>query len=315
MTFLRTLALQDGIGADGGGAEPESPVAVLENLEIVKQAEGLVSKVTSGQFDQITTVEVWGVLHPIVFTIVLLVAVLVVASWAKNLTIRAASKARVEATLAKFFGNLVRWTLLVVGFIAILGVLGIPTASFAAVVAALGFAIGLALSGALGNGAAGILLLIFRPFKVGDFINTNGIAGTVNEIELFTTAFDTPDNRRIVVPNGKIFGETIENVSHHKIRRVQVDVGTAYSADIDKTRKILEQAASTIEGGLSDPSPVVYLSELGSSSVQWAVRVWCNSGDFWAVKERLTRQVKVSLDQAGIPIPFPQMDVHVNKMP
>lgn len=309
--LLRTLAMQNG---EGGEAEAQTPEAVLENLEIVKQAEGLLAKITSGQFDQITTSEVWGVMQPIVVAVALLLGVLLVAGWAKKLTIRAASKARVEATLAKFFGNLVRWILLVVGFIAILGVLGIPTTSFAAVVAALGFAIGLALSGALGNGAAGVLLLIFRPFKVGDFVTTNGIAGTVNEIELFTTAFDTPDNRRIVVPNSKIFGETIENVSHHKTRRVQVDVGTAYGADIDRTREVLEQAARTVEGGLTDPAPVVYLSELGSSSVQWAVRVWCNSGDFWAVKERLTRQVKVSLDQSGIPIPFPQMDVYVNKI-
>jgi len=172
----------------------------------------------------------------------------------------------------------------------------------------------MALSGTLGHFASGVMLLIFRPFKVGDVINAAGVIGKVYEIELFTTALDTPDNRRIIVPNGSIYGATIENISHHPTRRVDVAVGVDYSADIDKTREVLDAAARSVEGILSDPPHAIVLGDLGDSAVNWTVRVWCNSADYWGIKEQLTRAVKQHLDQAGIGIPFPQMDVHLDKV-
>ncbi|MCA9300264.1 MAG: mechanosensitive ion channel [Phycisphaerales bacterium] len=247
---------------------------------------------------------------PILKALVLIVVVLLISGWAKKIVTGMTTKARVDVTLAKFFGNMAKWAIMVLGVLTILNTFGVDITSFAAVVAALGFAVGMALSGTLGNFAAGVMLLIFRPFKVGDVISVAGTTGKVEEIELFTTTFDTPDRRRIIVPNGSIFGSTIENISHHPTRRVDVAVGTEYAADLDKTREVLMAAARGVEGRLENEDPIVFLSELGGSSIDWSVRVFSNAADYWAVRERLTRDVKVALDNAGIGIPFPQMDVH-----
>lgn len=291
----------------------DTPEATPETTPppIKDAAARLWEKISSGNFNEITLPEIWTIAQPIVVAIVLIIVVLLIAGWARKLTIKATSKARVEITLAKFFGNLVKWAIMIMGAVTILQTFGVEATSFAAVVAALGFAVGMALSGTLGNVAAGVMLLIFRPYRVGDVINVNGVTAKVEEIELFTTTFDTPDNRRIIMPNGEIFGATIENVSHHVTRRVDVSVGTAYEADIDQTRAALMAAAGSVEGRLPDQEPVIYLSELGGSSIDWSVRVWVNAADYWAVKERLTRDVKYALDKAEIGIPYPQRDIHV----
>jgi small conductance mechanosensitive channel len=178
--------------------------------------------------------------------------------------------------------------------------------------AAAGFAVGLALQGTLANFSAGVMLLIFRPFKAGDVIDVAGVKGKVQEISLFTTELDTPDNRRLIVPNGSIFGSTIENVTFHPIRRVDVAVGTDYPADLNATRKVLEDAAASVQPQADGKEPQVYLSELGDSSIAWSVRVWTSTEDYWGVKEELTQKVKDALDEAGIGIPYPQMDVHMD---
>jgi small conductance mechanosensitive channel len=196
--------------------------------------------------------------------------------------------------------------------VAILGTLGIETTSLAAALAAAGFAIGMALSGTLGNVASGIMLLLFRPFRVGDAVVVNGVTAKVYQINLFNTELDTFDNRRIIMPNNAVFGNTIENISYHPTRRVDVTVGTTYSSDIDQARAVLTRVARSVEGGLADPEPAIVLSGMGASSIDWAVRVWVNAPDFWAVKDRLTRDIKVALDEAKIGIPFPQMDVHID---
>lgn len=248
---------------------------------------------------------------PLIKAIVLLILTLIVAGMVRNMVVKLSTKAKVEVTLSKFFGNMAKWGVMVLGVITIMGIIGIETTSFAAVIAAVGFAIGMAMSGTIGNVAAGVMLLVFRPFKVGDVVNAAGITAKVEEIGLFTTTFDTPDNRRIIVPNGKIFGDTIENISHHSTRRADVAVGIDYGADIDTARQVLEKMLAETEGVLQDPAPVVYLSELGGSSVDFALRAWCAAPDFWAVKERVTRNAKYALDNAGIGIPFPQRDIHV----
>jgi small conductance mechanosensitive channel len=152
---------------------------------------------------------------------------------------------------------------------------------------------------------------MFRPFQVGDVVKLDGITGKVNEIELFTTTIDTFDNRRLIIPNGSVFGNTIENITFHPHRRADVAVGVTYSADIDRTREVLTQAAQNVPGALNDPEPSIILVDLGDSCVNWSVRVWAKSDEFTTVKQAATRAVKLALDKANIEIPFPQMDVHV----
>ena len=161
-----------------------------------------------------------------------------------------------------------------------------------------------------------VLLLVFRPFKVGDVINAAGVTAKVTEIDLFTTVLDTPDNRRIIVPNSQIGAGTIENVTHHSERRVDVSVGTDYTADLQKTREALTKAAEALDEYMlkgDDRGFAIVLTDLGDSAIGWVVRFWAKAEDYWTVKESLTAEVKNKLDEAGIGIPFPQMDVHLHK--
>ena len=249
---------------------------------------------------------------PIVGVLVLLLIAYVIASWIRKLLVRALQRAKVETTLARFLGSLVKWAILVMALIACLGVFGVETTSFAAVIGAAALAVGLALQGSLSNLSAGVMLLIFRPFKVGDMVSTAGQFGKIQEIGLFTTKMDTPDNRRIIVPNSAVFGATIENITYHPTRRVDVSVGVEYPADIDRTRQVLLEAAKALPDTLEEPPPQVILLSLGDSSVDWQVRVWTQTPKYWAVRDAATRAVKAALDQSGIGIPFPQMDVHVD---
>ncbi|MCC5824332.1 MAG: mechanosensitive ion channel family protein [Phycisphaerales bacterium] len=274
-----------------------------------------VSRAVEGDLSAGTWVLFWqSVGQPVLLAVVLIVAVVLAGSWLRRATERSLVRARVEQTLARFLANVVKVLVLVAGGITILGTLGLETTSFAAALAAAGFAIGMALSGTLGNVAAGVMLLLFRPFKVGDAVTVNGITAKVFQINLFNSEFDTFDNRRVIMPNSAVFGNTIENISHHATRRVDVGVGTTYASDIDKAREVLMEAARSTENILTDPAPAVVLTGMGDSSIDWSVRVWVNAADFWPVKDRLTRNVKVALDKAEIGIPFPQMDVHIDGM-
>jgi len=254
---------------------------------------------------------------PLISAIVILIIAFIAGKMLAGTVQRASEKAKIDVTLSRFFGKLVYYAVLVVGVMFALGKFGIEVTSFAAILAAAGFAVGMALSGTLGNFAAGTMLLIFRPFKVGDVVNAAGITAKVNAIELFTTTLDTPDNRRIIVPNGSIYGGTIENITYHSERRCDVNVGIAYAADIDKTREVLTKAAESLDELMvkgEGRGYQIFLVDLGSSSVNWMVRFWTKTTDFWVTKEKLTRAVKMHLDEAGISIPFPQLDVHLNKL-
>ncbi len=251
---------------------------------------------------------------PLLFGIIILIAAYMLAGIANRTVRKSMIKAKVDETLSRFFGKIARYAVLILGVIIALGQIGIEVAAFAAILASVGFAVGMALSGTLGHFASGVMLLIFRPFKVGDVVNAGGVTGKIFEIELFTTAVDTPDNRRIIVPNGEIYGSTIENVTYHDTRRVDVAVGVEYSASIDKTREVLNAAAQSVEGILADPAHAVVLGDLGDSAVNWTVRVWVKTPAYWATKEATTRAVKQHLDDAGIGIPFPQMDIHMDKV-
>jgi small conductance mechanosensitive channel len=223
----------------------------------------------------------------------------------------------VDETLGKFIGRVVFYAILLGVAGAVLSKLGAPLGGLAAMLAAAGFAIGLAFQGTLSNFASGVLMLVFRPFKVGDMISAGGVLGKVNEIDLFTTTLDTPDNRRIIVPNSAISGGTIENITFHPHRRIEVVVGVEYRADIDQTRAALQLAVAaladqTIQG--EGRGSAVLLSSLGNSAVEWKVRLWVAGKDYWPMLEALTSQVKRQLDAANITIPFPQLDVHFNRV-
>ena len=220
---------------------------------------------------------------------------------------------RVDETVGRFVSKLIFYSVMAFVLLGILGSFGISVASFAAVVAAAGFAVGLAFQGTLSNFAAGILLLVFRPFKIGDLITAAGITGIVDEIDLFTTTFNTLDNRRIIVPNSNISGSVIENITHHPQRRVDVSVGVEYAAEINKTREVLTKAAESLEQFKVANGFEVFLSELGDSSVNWQVRYWAKTENYWDVWQQLTESIKVELDRAGLGIPFPQMDVHFDR--
>lgn len=269
-------------------------------------------KIASGDLTEATSLLVMKVVLPGVAALAMLIVAYFVAKllsrWISN-----SVRKRVDETLGKFAGRLVFYTIMVMSLIAVLQTIGVGVTSFAAVVAAVGFAVGLAFQGTLSNFSSGILLLVFRPFEVGDVVNTAGITGKVNAIDLFTTTFDTPDNRRLIVPNSSITGATIENITFHDVRRVEVAIGVVYTASLDTTREILTDCAEsftdvTIQG--EGRGYQVILSNLGASSVDWVVRLWVAKENFFAVKEALTEEIKIQLDEQGIGIPFPQMELH-----
>lgn len=235
----------------------------------------------------------------------------IIAGWVSRLVYRSLRLAKIDETLARFATKFTWWAMLVLALVGCLEWFGVQTTSYAAAIGAVGFSIGLAFQGALGNFAAGIMLLVFRPYKVGDVIVVGGQTGKVDEIDLFSTTLDTPDNRRIMIPNASIFGNTIENTSYHRTRRVEVTVGASYAADIDQTYEVLMRAVCAVPGVLSEPAPEVALLELANSSVNWSVRAWATAAEFGLIKQRTIRAVKLALDKAGIEMPFPQMDVNL----
>jgi len=295
------------------GAEEATPEDSVNNA--LANAGDTFTRAVSGDTEAINALLLQYAL-PLIWAIVILVVTLVVAKIIAGMVRRGAEKSKIDATLSAFFGKLVFYLIVIVGVMFALSKFGIEVTSFAAILAAAGFAVGMAMAGTLSNFAAGTMLLVFRPFKVGDVVNIAGVTAKVNEIELFTTTLDTFDNRRIIVPNSSVYGDTIENISFHNERRVDVNVGTEYTADLDQVREVLGKAAESLNEKMIQGEGrgyQVYLLELGDSSINWVVRFWTTGADFWAVREQLTRAVKVHLDEAGIGIPFPQMDVHLDK--
>jgi small conductance mechanosensitive channel len=222
-------------------------------------------------------------------------------------------KNAVDPAIRHFTGSLVYYALLIFVCIAALGQLGIQTASFVAIVGAAGLAIGLALQGSLSNFAAGVLLLIFRPFKVGDFIEAAGTSGVIQNIQIFTTELHTGDNKKVIVPNGRIISGNIINYSANDTRRVDLVFGIGYQDDIDAARAIIESLLAADERVLDEPKPLVAVVALADSSVNFVCRPWVKSSDYWPVHYSLTEAVKKAFDANGISIPFPQQDVHLHQ--
>ena len=220
---------------------------------------------------------------------------------------------QVDKTLVTFVSNLVNMILMVVVVIAAVGALGVQTTSFIAILGAAGLAVGLALQGSLSNFAAGVLIVLFRPYKVGDWIEGGGVSGSVEEVQILTTVLKTGDNKRVIIPNSQIMGTTITNYSANDTRRVDMVVGVSYEDDLDKVRKTIEELVAADDRILDEPAPTVAVSELADSSVNFVVRPWVNSADYWGVYFDLTEAIKKRFDQEDITFPFPQQDVHLYK--
>lgn len=220
-----------------------------------------------------------------------------------------------DETLVNFVCSILRWLGLLFVAIAALSQLGVDTTSLVALLGAAGLAIGLSLQSSLGNFAAGVMLIIFKPFKKGDFIDAGGAMGVVESISIFTTIMTTPDNKEIIVPNGAIIGGNITNFSARPTRRVDMVFGIAYGDDLRKAKTILEDIVKADPRVLAEPAAVVTVGELADSSVNFLVRPWVKAGDYWNVLWDTTQAVKLRFDEAGISIPFPQMEVHMPRNP
>ncbi len=224
---------------------------------------------------------------------------------------RGLGKTKMDVTLIGFLGNILTGIGFVFVIIAALSQLGVNTTSFAAAIAAAGLAIGLALQGSLSNFAAGFLIILFGFFKKGDYVEAGGTAGTVEDISIFTTTLKTPDNRSVIIPNGNITTDVIINYTANATRRIDLVIGVSYNADLPKAQKLLMKILNDQTGVLNDPAPVVEVMELGASSVDFVVRPWVKTDEFWPIRWELTKKIKMELDKAGIGIPFPQRDVHL----
>ncbi|MHC4264477.1 MAG: mechanosensitive ion channel family protein [Planctomycetota bacterium] len=228
-----------------------------------------------------------------------------------KLIAKAMTKAKVEITLVSFVQNLSYVALLVFVVIAVLHKLGIQTASFIAVLGAAGLAVGLALQGSLANFASGVLMLIFKPFKVGDFIEAGGSKGIVKEIQIFNTILNTPDNIRVIIPNAQVTGGNIKNYTVNGTRRVDLVIGVSYEDDLKKANQVITDVLTADERVLDNPPFTVAVSELADSSVNFVVRPWVKAVDYWDVYFDITEKIKLSLDKSGVSIPFPQRDLHI----
>lgn len=217
----------------------------------------------------------------------------------------------IEKTLETFVCNLIRWALMVVVIIAAIAQIGIQTTSFIAIFGAAGLAIGLALQGSLSNFAAGVLIVLFRPYRVGDWIEAAGISGSVEQVQILTTVLTTGDNKQVIVPNSQIMDSIITNYSAKDTRRIDLVIGVGYDDDIDKVRKTLEDIIASDERILSDPAPKIAVSELADSSVNFVVRPWTKTPDYWSVRFELMETIKKRFDQEDITFPYPQQDVHI----
>lgn len=248
---------------------------------------------------------------PLVWALIILVVGRIAARTISNIVASMMSKSKVDETLIKFAKSIIYVALMVFVILAALGKLGIETTSFAAVIAAAGLAIGLSLQGTLGNFASGVMLILFRPFKVGDFVEAGGVSGIVEEIQIFSTKMRSGDNKEITVPNGQIVGNTITNYSAKETRRVDLVIGVGYDDDLKKVRAVLEEIIAADERVLKDPAVTIGVLELGDSSVNFAVRPWVKSADYWSVLFGLQEKIKLRFDEEGITIPYPQRDVHI----
>ena len=278
--------------------------------ELEKNIDNITKDITSYIPDNI--VEILG---SYAFSLVMALLIFIIGKWAVNKIVTLLGKVLrkvkgMDETLIKFLENIVYYALMIIVLLTALGKLGVETTSFLAILGAAGLAIGLALKDSLGNFASGVMIIMFKPFKVGDVVTAAGVTGSVSEVGIFNSVFTTPDNQKIIIPNGAITSGSITNINANDTRRVDLVVGIGYEDDIKKTKDVLNDIISSHEKVLLDKGITVAVSELADSSVNFVVRAWVKTPDYWDVKFALTETIKLRFDAEGISIPFPQQDVH-----
>jgi small conductance mechanosensitive channel len=249
------------------------------------------------------------------FSLIMALLIFIIGKWAVNKIVSIFGKVLrkvkgMDETLIKFLENIVYYALMIVVLLTSLGKLGVETTSFLAILGAAGLAIGLALKDSLGNFASGVMIIMFKPFKVGDAVTAAGVTGSVSEVGIFNSVFITADNQKIIVPNGAITSGSITNINAYDTRRVDLVVCIGYEDDIKKTKEVLNNIVSSHEKIIIDKGITIAVSELADSSVNFVLRVWVKTPDYWDVKFDLTETIKLRFDEEGISIPFPQQDVH-----
>ena len=249
--------------------------------------------------------------RPVLAALIILVIGRVAAGWVRKLTRKGLERGEVDATLVPFVAKLVYWAVMAVVVIAALNRLGVATTSVVAIFGAAGIAVGLALKDTLSNFASGVMLLVFRPFDLGDYVDAGGTAGTVMEIGIFATTLKSPDNIKIIIPNSQIYGATISNFNGNETRRVDLVMGISYDDSIQIAIDTIRRIVTSHELVLADPEPVIAVSKLGDSSIDLVVRPWCKTEDYWTLRFDLNRSLKEGLEAAGCSIPYPQRDVHM----
>ncbi len=248
----------------------------------------------------------------IIGAVLILIIGWIIAGWARGFVAKMLGKSpKIDITLTSFLSSTVRYIILIFTLIAVLGKFGVETASLITILGAASLAIGLALQGTLSNVAAGVMLLIFRPFRIGDFISAAGFAGTVKTLGLFVTELATGDNVQIIIPNSQIWGAAIQNFSAHDTRRVDLVIGIGYDDNIDDAIAEIGHVITADDRAMTDPEPAIFVGELADSSVNIVVRVWTESGNYWPLKAALTKDIKHRFDDKGISFPYPQQDVHL----
>lgn len=288
--------------------ESTEEVIVLETIEKVVENPGILRTYLEGMVPNLISFVLQVVLAIVVYAIGTKMI-----KWAVKLVKKAMERQEVDTGVIQFLSAIVKYALYLILIMTILGLFGVATTSVVAAVGSAGVAVGLALQGSLSNFAGGVLILLLKPFKVGDYIIQGGSEGTVYEISLFYTKLKTGDNKVVVIPNGTLSNNTIMNVSHMDRRRVDIVVGIAYEADIKTAKDIMYKLAQNDECRLPEEDAVVFVDNLGASSVDIGVRLWVSAADYWTVKWRLTENIKYAMDENGISIPYQQIDVQIKQ--
>ena len=278
--------------------------------ELEKNVEAITKDITS--YIPANIVEI---VSGYAFSLVMALLIFVIGKWAVNKIVAVLGKVLrkvkgMDETLIKFLENIVYYALMIIVLLTALGKLGVETTSFLANLGAAGLAIGLALKDSLGNFASGVMIILFKPFKVGDTVTAGGVTGTVKEVGIFSSIFVTVDNQKIIVPNGSITTGSITNVNAYETRRIDLVVGISYKDDIKKAKEVLTNVATSNEKVLTEKGVAVVVSELAESSVNFTINVWVNTSDYGEVKFYLLENIKIAFDNEGITIPYPQQDVH-----
>ncbi|EEF16000.1 small-conductance mechanosensitive channel [Actinobacillus minor 202] len=293
------------------GQTAEKAAEAAQHVDVVAETEKVIDKVSSMNFD--TMLNDWII--PYGTKVLLAIAIFVIGKWLAKLISKLLGKAALASTKDEMLQSFVRsisyFLLLLIVVIASLSQLGINTSSLVALIGAAGLAIGLSLQNSLQNFAAGVMLLIFKPFKKGDLIETGGMSGTVEEMGLLVLELRTGDNKTVLIPNGKVFSDSIVNYSDNETRRIDFIFDISYDADIAKAKAIVANILANDSRVLKDPAPVIAVSALAANSVQLVVRPWVNTSDYWAAHWGITENVKLAFDEAGIAIPYNQMDIHI----